>query len=79
MLREKWLVVLAAFVALTESAALGQQKSTAARDLTKSTVIEKQPRTSWRGIQLVWPQRISPKPSESRSRPARSWLTTPQA
>ncbi len=41
MLRVKWLVVLAAFVTLTQSAAIAQQKPTPPRDLTKSTVIEK--------------------------------------
>ena len=41
MSREKTLVILAAFITLTESTGLAQQKPAPARDLTKSTVIEK--------------------------------------
>ena len=41
MLREKWLLVLAAFVTVTGLSVYGQQKSAPAGDLTKSTVIEK--------------------------------------
>src|SRR5438309_11184658 len=41
MLREKWLLVLAAFVTVAGLSVYGQQKSAPAGDLTKSTVIEK--------------------------------------
>jgi hypothetical protein len=41
MSREKTLVILAAFITLTELAAFGQQKPVPGADLTKSTVIEK--------------------------------------
>src|SRR5712692_5694183 len=41
MLREKWLLVLAAFLMVTGLSVYGQQKSAPAGDLTKYTVIEK--------------------------------------
>src|SRR5260370_16680391 len=41
MLREKWLLVLAAFVTVAGLSVYGQQKSAPAGDLTKSTVVEK--------------------------------------
>jgi hypothetical protein len=41
MVREKWLLILTAFVTVAGSSAYGQQKSATTADLTKFTVIEK--------------------------------------